>query len=101
MREVLEECSRKKIEEIITENLILKDIFSTLQDLSSEQKHIPFTQSESNLSPEEMKILEDNGALLREGNHYYLPEIFRSGLGFSRSSVARPRILALARRATR
>ena len=60
---------------------------------------IPFTREDIDLQSDEIKTLEDNGVVLREGDEYYLPEIFRLGLGFERASVARPRILALARRA--
>jgi len=99
MRSVLPECSRKKVEEIEMENVALKEVFTKLRNLPPGKRQIPFTREDVNLQSDEVKTLEDNGVVLREGDEYYLPEIFRLGLGFERASVARPRILALARRA--
>jgi hypothetical protein len=99
MRSVLPECSRKKIEEIEMENAALKEVFTKLRNLPPGKRQIPFTREDINLPSDEIKTLEDNGVVLREGDEYYLPEIFRLGLGFERASGARPRILALARRA--
>jgi len=99
MRSVLPECSRKKIDEIETENAALKEVFTKLRNLPSEKRQIPFTREDINLQSDEIKTLEDNGVVLREGDEYYIPEIFRLGLGFERASGARPRLLALARRA--
>jgi hypothetical protein len=99
IREALRECSRKKIEEIEEEYPLLEQLFTRLRDLPAGTRHIPFTREDTNLSPEEIKILEDNGVLLREADDYYMPEIFRLGLEFSLKTGARPRVLTLARRA--
>ena len=45
-----------------------------------------------------MKILEDNGVVIREKDEYYMPEIFRFGLDFTMKAGARPKVLSLARR---
>lgn len=101
IRSVLPECSRKKIEEIEMENMELKAIFSKLRALPRETRQIPFTRADVSLQSEEIATLEANGVVLQEDNEYYLPEIFRLGLNFERAAGARPRILALARRAAR
>ncbi len=101
MRSVLLECSRKKIEEIEMENAALKEVFTKLRNLPIEKRQIPFTLENIALQSEEIKILEANGVVLQERNEYYFPEIFRLGLNFERAAGARPRILALARRAAR
>jgi hypothetical protein len=93
------ECSQNKIGEIEIENTALKDVFTKLRSLPKEKRKIPFTRDMMELSVEEMKILEDNGVVIRENDEYYMPEIFRLGLEFSMTAGGRPRIIALARRA--
>lgn len=93
------ECSQNKIGEIEIENTALKDVFTKLRNLPKEKRKIPFTRDMMELSVEEMKILEDNGVVIRENDEYYMPEIFRLGLEFSMTAGGRPRIIALARRA--
>lgn len=97
----LPECSREKIGEIVTENTELKKVFNKLQELPEETRKIPVKREMIQLSIEEMKILEDNGVVISEKDEYYMPEIFRLGLGFSLTSTGRPRVIALARRAER
>jgi len=48
-----------------------------------------------------MKILEDNGVVILEKDEYYMPEIFRLGLGFSLTAPGRAKVITLARRAER
>ena len=98
IRGALPECSSEKIGEIEQENTALESVFLKLRNLPSDKKKIPFTRDETQLSLEEMKILEDNGVVIREGDEYYMPEIFRLGLDFSKGG-ARPRVISLARRA--
>lgn len=97
----LPECSTEKIKEIELENNALKDVFTKLRDLLEEERKIPFTKEQLRLSLEEMKILEENGVIIREKDDYYMPEIFRLGLNFSLTAVGRPAIMSLARRAAR
>ena len=87
------------LQEIENENTSLKNVFAKLRNLRAENRKIPFTREMMELSVEEMKILEDNGVVIRENDEYYMPEIFRLGLGFSLTATGRPRIIALARRA--
>jgi hypothetical protein len=100
IRGVLGDCSKEKIEEIELENTTLKDIFAKLRTLREEDRKIPFPP-EAQLSVDEMKILEENGVVIRQKNEYYMPEIFRLGLGFSLTAVGRPAVMSLARRAAR
>ena len=94
----LPECSREKIQEIENENTSLKNVFAKLRDLPEANRKIPFIRDTIQLSLEEMKILEDNGVVIREKDEYYMPEIFRWGLGFSLTAAGRPKVIALARR---
>jgi hypothetical protein len=72
-----------------------------LEKLPPEVRTIPLSPLETGLSPEEIKILEDNGVLTPDNDLYYMPEIFRTGLSFTLKSGARPRVLALAARMAR
>lgn len=98
IRGALPDASKVKVEEIQIENTALKGIFTKLQGLGSESKKIPFTREDIGLSLDEMKILEDNGVVIREKDEYYMPEIFRFGLDFTMKAGARPKVLSLARR---
>lgn len=97
----LPECSTEKIAEIELENTALKEVFTKLRGLGEEERKIPFTREQLQLSIEEMKILEDNGIVIREKDDYYMPEIYRLGLGFSLTAVGRPAVMSLARRAAK
>ncbi|MBD2295854.1 ParA family protein [Anabaena sphaerica FACHB-251] len=97
----LPECSTEKIAEIEKENTTLKDIFAKLRDLFEEERKIPFTRQQLRLSLEEMKILEENGVIIREKDDYYMPEIFRLGLDFKLTEAGRPAVMSLARRAAK
>jgi hypothetical protein len=99
IRGSLTECSRKKIEEIKIENEILKNIFLELDKLNVESKTVPFKREDIRLSVDQLQALENYGVIIREGEIYYIPEIFRLGLGFKLLKGARPRTLYLARRA--
>jgi len=94
----LPECSGEKIQEIENENTSLKNVFAKLRDLPEANRKIPFIRDTIQLSLEEMKILEDNGVVIREKDEYYMPEIFRWGLGFSLTAAGRPKVIARARR---
>lgn len=98
IRGALPESSKEKVDEIQVENTALKSIFTKLQGLDSESKKIPFNRDDIDLSLDEMKILEDNGVVIREKDEYYMPEIFRFGLDFTMKVGARPKVLSLARR---
>lgn len=99
IRHALPECSENKIKEIEIENTALKNIFTKLRELPEATRKIPFTREETQLSTEEIKTLVNNGVVIREGDEYYMPEIFRLGLEFALKGGARPRVLYLARRA--
>ncbi|GAB1540640.1 hypothetical protein NUACC21_33090 [Scytonema sp. NUACC21] len=72
-----------------------------MRELYEEERKIPFTREQLRLSVEEMKILEENGVVIREKDDYYMPEIFRLGLHFSLTAIGRPAVMSLARRAAK
>jgi hypothetical protein len=79
----------------------LKDVFTKLRNLPEEKRKIPFAREQVLLTVEEMKILEENGVVIREKDDYYMPEIFRFGLGFSLTAAGRPAVMSLERRAAK
>ena len=95
------DCSEAKIEEIGQENAALKVVFDRLRTVTEAQRRIPFTPEEVGLDMSHAAILEENGVVLRDEERWYMPEIYRHGLGFGLEARARPRILTLYRRARR
>jgi cellulose biosynthesis protein BcsQ len=97
IRDAIQPCSEEKIKEIKQEIPPLKQIFAKLQD--STERKIPFDAPRSGLAVEEIRFLESTGVLIEDKGEYFMPEIFRLGLGFQLAQGARPRVLSLARRA--
>lgn len=96
IRNAIKPCSEKKIEETVQEIPQLKDIFSKLQEISD--LRIPFDVAEANLTPEDVRFLQNVGVVAELDGRYYVPEIFRFGLGLKLSEGARPKVLSFARR---
>ncbi|MFV2009588.1 MULTISPECIES: KGGVGR-motif variant AAA ATPase [unclassified Micromonospora] len=101
MRDSLPLCSEEKIAAISNENKPVGDILSHLNQLDADQKKLPITLSSAQLSVDQVRLLEANGVIFREDDHYWIPEIFRHGLGFGFASGRRPRVLAVAKLARR
>ncbi len=96
IRKALTECSQEKIREISVENKVLSALLNKLRELPQKQKKVLLREDMPSLSSEELKTLEDNGVIIRDGDNYYVSEIFRLGLGFSQNAGP-SRILYLAR----
>lgn len=94
-------CSQEKVKEISEENLELKRIFEKINEVSTDKKRVPFDQFDLGLEPIDLETLERNGVIGRDGDKYYISEIFREGLGFILGKGARPKVLAMAIRAQR
>ena len=83
MREAIQFCSDKKIEELEKEFKGLEDIFKRFKGLPRNQKTIPIRKSKlKELETEEESFLLDQGFLYKDGNFLYMPEIIWRGLGF-------------------
>ncbi len=97
------ECSDKKVYEAESEIEVLRQWIAELAKIKIE-KSVPFDAQEMGLKPEWLKALQELGVIFedREKNteekRFYLPESYRNGLGFTLSSVGRPRVLALIKR---
>jgi cellulose biosynthesis protein BcsQ len=97
VRDAIVPCSEEKVDEIKQEIPPLREIFPRL--LQSTNRRIPFDAATSGLSAPEIHFLEEIGVLIEDRGEYFMPEIFRLGLGFQLDRGARPRVLSLARRA--
>ncbi|NOQ64472.1 MAG: ParA family protein [Methyloprofundus sp.] len=105
IRKSLNSCSKDKITEMQEEYPLLKNWAKTLSQLRSEQRKIPFTLDQINSDKDTINMLIDIGAVYEDADkngieRYYIPEIFRAGLGFSYANSAKPRILMLMRKIT-
>ncbi|MBS0425010.1 MAG: ParA family protein [Proteobacteria bacterium] len=103
IRRAVRECSSEKVKEAISEINILKTWNDTLQNIS--EKSVPFDAAEMGLDSESSKALQELGVIFEdrdkhnEEKRFFLPESYRTGLGFTLSSTGgRPRVLALMRR---
>jgi len=101
IRGSLSPCSQEKIRETSEENLELKRLFEKINAVSIDKKRVPFDQLDLDIEPIDLEILERNGVIGRDGEKYYIPEIFREGLGFILGKGARPKVVAMAIRAQR
>lgn len=95
MRRALPQCSRDKISAIEQENTPVREVFEHLRGLPEERRKAPFTLESVGLSQEQARLLEANGVLFREHDQYWIPEIYRHGLGFGASKVGRPRVVSI------
>jgi hypothetical protein len=94
IRDALPDCSREKIIEIKGENEALRRVFEKIEKVPQGQRLLPFEASFAKLDAEDLRILEENGAVFNDGGSCYLPEIYLHGLGFSYSKPGRRRVLS-------
>ena len=104
IRKSLPECSNEKVKEAASEIKVLQQWQEILEKTSAEFKKVPFSATAVGLSNERLAILRELGIVyedvdqLDEENRFYLPEIYRWGLGFQSSAGGRPRVQALLKR---
>lgn len=101
IKNALDPCSEKKVEEIQDEVSSLEDIFAKFKKVPEDKRRIPFDRDEFNLTAEEIDQLEKLGIVTKESGKYYMPEIFRRGLGFGYLGGARPKVLSLLKKSLR
>jgi cellulose biosynthesis protein BcsQ len=99
IKNALDPCSSKKIEEIQQEIMALKEIFGKLENIPTEQKQIPFDRNMPGLSTDEINTMTRVGIVTEYEGKYYMPEIIRRGLKFSLVSRGRLKVLTLLKRA--
>ncbi|MFN5955113.1 MAG: ParA family protein [Dolichospermum sp.] len=105
IRRAIEPCSRKKVDEAKEEYPTFgKWVDETLYQFTPEQKKIPFAVEELGMDQPTVRMLEEMGVIYEDTGkqdtaRFYMPEIFREGLGFSLARGARPRVMVLKRKA--
>lgn len=104
IRNALTPCSEKKVSEAKEEYPDFKSWVDKVDDYPQDQKRIPFQAQNLNLEPSTIRVLEEMGVIFEDRDkddvaRYFIPEIFRAGLKFTLPSGARPRVLALKRKA--
>ncbi|MDB9316104.1 MULTISPECIES: ParA family protein [Cyanophyceae] len=101
IRLALKPCSNEKVKEAKEEYPLFKTwVEEKLPSLA--EKKIPFAVEQFNMDQQTVRLLEEMGVIYEDKEkqeiaRFYMPEIFREGLGFS-GTGARPRILALKRK---
>ena len=104
IRRALDGCSEKKVEEAEEEYPEFARWVSDLGKYLPDQKRIPFTADKFELTQSRIELLREMGVLFDDRGkdditRFYMPEIFRAGLGFSLDKGARPRVLVLKKKA--
>jgi len=105
IRRAIDPCSKDKVSEVKEEYPEFKkwvDIVET--EYTQEQKRVPFTLDALSINQSTIRMLEEIGVIYEDRGKddialYYMPEIYRSGLGFTLKKGARPRVLVLKRKA--
>ncbi len=103
IRRALEPCSKKKVDEAKEEYPAFKTwVDETLPNYPPAERRIPFAGEQFGIDPQIARTLEEMGVIYEDKEkedteRFYMPEIFREGLGFS-GTGARPRVLALKRK---
>lgn len=104
IRRSLMNCSVEKVDEVIKEISILKQWKEILSSKNQEVMVVPFSSEDVGLEPIMLSTFKDLGIIyedvdrMGERNRFYLPEIYRLGLGFKASAGGRPRVQALLKR---
>ncbi|NOS88098.1 MAG: ParA family protein [Methylococcaceae bacterium] len=105
IRSAVEKCSAAKVEEAILEIEVLNQWSDELKK-NQVDRSVPFDAQEESmgLPPERLKALQDLGVIfedrdkMTEKKRFYLPESYRSGLGFTLTSTGRSKVLAIIKR---
>jgi|GEM_PF-282239 len=105
IRRAIEPCSTGKVKEVKEEYPEFNRWVDKVETkYTQDQKRVPFTLDTLDLDQATIRMLQDIGVLYEDRGkddipQYYMPEIFRAGLGFTPQKGARPRVLVLKRKA--
>lgn len=100
LRKAIPKCSIEKVEEAAKEIEPLRQWQERLKQLK-EGKVVPFEASLVGLDSQQLTVLQELGIIFEDMQvpagepRLYLPEIYRTGLGFETSVTGRPRTQAL------
>lgn len=104
MRKAIPEVSAKKVAELEAEIPGLRPLFEKIRHVPSEQRVVPFTPADNNITPAEVAFLERLGLLIRPdtpADDAYLQEVVRQGLGYRLGRRGRARVVSLYTQALR
>lgn len=101
MRKAVPLCSMEKVSEATAEIASLRNWVEKMKSQDIRNLKVPFSAAQAGLSSELLAALQELGVVYEDldGNlgeeRLFLPEIYRSGLGFDTSTTGRPRMQAL------
>ncbi|MFE2411245.1 hypothetical protein ACFXDE_23155 [Kitasatospora sp. NPDC059408] len=95
MCRALPTCSAHKIAAMELENAPVGKLFRDRRDLPDEVRKVPFALESVQLERADTRLLEASGALFRENDRYWIPEIYCHGLKFGVSGGGRPRVVPI------
>ncbi len=101
MRKAVPLCSTEKVTEAKAEIASLRNWVEEMTRQHIRNLKVPFSAAQAGLSSELLAALQELGVVYEDldGNlgeeRLFLPEIYRSGLGFDTSAAGRPRMQAL------
>ncbi|MGH7998717.1 MAG: hypothetical protein ACREPR_04605 [Brasilonema sp.] len=104
IRSALKPCSEDKVKEVKEEYPAFKIWVEDTLPKNPTERRIPFAIEQFDMDQPTVRMLEELGVIYEdkekeETARFYMPEIFREGLGFSLGQKARPRVLVLKRKA--
>lgn len=101
MRKAIPRCSKGKVDEAKAEIVPLKLWVEAMEHQNIRNLRVPFSAAQAGLDSSLLAALQALGVIYEDldGNfgedRLFLPEIYRSGLGFETSATGRPRMQAL------
>ncbi len=103
IRRALKPCSEDKVKEVKEEYPAFKTWVEDTLPKNRTERRIPFAIEQFDMDQQTVRMLEELGVIYEdkekeETARFYMPEIFREGLGFSLGQRARPRVLVLKRK---
>lgn len=101
MRKTIPRCSQEKVSEAKQEVAPLRKWMTKMEEHGIRGLKVPFSREQAQLDTNLLSALQELGVIYEDldGNlgeeRLFLPEIYRSGLGFETSAAGRPRTQAL------
>jgi MinD-like ATPase involved in chromosome partitioning or flagellar assembly len=105
IRQSITHCSSEKVKEAKEEYPLFKQWAAKIgEKFSSDKLKVPFAPEQLEMETETIEILKEIGVIyedkeINESERFYIPEIFRTGLGFTYAERGRKRIIAIKRKA--
>lgn len=101
MRKAIPRCSEEKVNEAKTEIAPLRQWTQIMEENGIRKLKVPFSIDQACLEPKLLSSLKEIGVIYEDFDgelgeeRLFLPEIYRTGLGFESSAAGRPRMQAL------